>query len=146
MPEYRISAGSKLSYATITDGTVGTYVDLVGCTQIPEIGQAPDTVDSTTLDDLVYMTSVPGLINLGNLDFPFNLEHPAATANINVVAGLDKDTIYSWKVTYASGVEVVFKARPRYSFNAVGVNELEAFTLHLSPEDGLTITVPTASV
>jgi len=143
---YGISAGSKLSYATITGGTVGTYNDLKGCTQIPEIGQAPETVDSTTLDDLTYKTSVSGLIDVGTIDFPFNLEHPSATSNINVIAGLTASTIYSWKVTYASGITVVFKSRPRYSFNAVGVNELETFTLHLTPEDGLTTTVPTTSV
>lgn len=143
---YGISAGSKLSYATINGGTVGTYNDLKGCTQIPEIGQAPETVDSTTLDDLTYKTSVSGLIDVGTLDFPFNLEHPSATSNINVVAGLTASTIYSWKITYASGVTVVFTSRPRYTFNAVGVNELEAFTLHLTPENGLTVTVPTASV
>ena len=141
MATYGISAGSKLSFATITSGTIGTYTDLVGCTQIPDLGQAPEEVDSTTLDDLVYMTSVPGLINIGTLEFPFNLEHPSATANINVIAGLDKDTIYAWKVTYASGVVVTFKSRPRYTFNAVGVNELETFTLHLTPTDGLEITV-----
>ena len=43
------------------------------------------------------------------------------------------------------GVEVVFKSKPRYTFNAVGVNELESFTLHLTPEDGLTVNVPTVS-
>lgn len=142
---YGISAGSKLSYATITGGVVGTYTDLKGCTQIPDLGAAPEMVDSTTLDDLKYKTGVAGLIDLGTFDFPFNLEHPSATSNINVIAGLSESTVYSWKVTYASGVEVVFKSKPRYNFNAVGVNELESFTLHLTPEDGLTVTVPSVS-
>lgn len=142
---YGISAGSKLSYATITGGVVGTYNDLKGCTQIPDLGSTPEAVDSTTLDDLKYKTSVAGLIDLGTIDFPFNLEHPAATSNINVIAGLNESTTYAWKVTYASGVTVTFKSKPRYSFNAVGVNELETFTLHLTPEDGLTVNVPSLS-
>lgn len=142
---YAISAGSKLSFATITGGTIGTYQDLKGCTEIPEIGQAPEMVDSTTLDNTKYKSGVVGLMDIGTLDFPFNLESPSATANINVIAGLNENTLYAWKITYASGVTVLFKSRPRYSFNAVGVNELEKFTLHLSPEEEPEVVVPTTS-
>lgn len=144
---YGISAGSKLSYGSLGSGGAlpSSWTDLLGCTEIPEIGAAPDSVDSTTLDNLKYKTSVPGLIDIGTLDFPFNLEHPKSGANINVIAGLDEATVYGWKVTYASGITVTFKSKARYSFNAASVNELETFTLHLTPEDGITITVPNAS-
>ena len=141
---YKISAGSKLSYGAL--GTGGalptTWTDLAGCTEIPEIGGAPDTVESTTLDNLVYRSYVKGLQDLGTLDFPFNLESPSASSNINVISGLDADTQYGWKITYASGITVTFKSKPSYSFNAVGINEIESFTLHLVPEDEPTITVP----
>ncbi len=140
---YKISAGSKLSYGELTQGAFpSTWTDLLGCTEIPDLGSSPDNVDSTTLDNLKYNTSVPGLIDIGTIDFPFNLELPAATANINIIAGLDEDTVYGWKVTYASGITVQMKSKARYNFNAVGVNEIESFTLHLTPEDGLTINVP----
>ena len=145
---YKISAGSKLSYGSLGTGGAlpATWNDLKGCTEIPDLGSAPENVESTTLDNLVYTSSVPGLIDPGTIDFPFNLELPAAASNINVIAGLDADTVYAWKVTYASGVTVTFKSQPRYSFNAVGVNEIESFTLHLTPdESGLTITVPNTS-
>ena len=152
MPEtlgkYGISAGSKLSYGQLgAQGAMPTsWSDLIGCTEIPEIGGAPDTVESTTLDNLKYRTYVKGLQDLGTLDFPFNLESPAATANINVIAGLNADVVYGWKITYASGITVTFKSKPSYSFNSTGVNELETFTLHLIPEGEPTISVPTASV
>ena len=141
---YKISAGSKLSYGPLGTGGVfpSSWTDLNGCTEIPEIGGAPDTVESTTLDNLVYRSYVKGLQDLGTLDFPFNLELPSATSNINVIAGLDADTLYGWKITYASGVTVQLKSKPSYSFNAVGINEIESFTLHLIPEEEPTITVP----
>lgn len=144
---YGISAGSKLSYGALGSGGTmpSTWTDLLGCTEIPEIGGSPDTVESTTLDNLKYRTYVKGLQDLGTLDFPFNLEKPAASANINVIAGLDEDTLYGWKITYASGITVTFKAKPSYSFNAAGVNELESFTLHLIPVSEPTITVPNTS-
>lgn len=141
---YKISAGSKLSYGALGTGGAlpSSWTDLLGCTEIPEIGGAPDTVESTTLDNLVYRSYVKGLQDLGTLDFPFNLESPSATSNINIIAGLGADTQYGWKITYASGITVTFKSKPSYSLNAVGVNEIESFTLHLIPEDEPTITVP----
>lgn len=144
---YRISAGSKLSYGALGSGGAfpTSWTDLAGCTEIPEIGGAPDTVESTTLDNLVYRSYVKGLQDLGTLDFPFNLELPSATSNINVIAGLTATTVYGWKITYASGVTVQIKSKPSYSFNAVGVNEIESFTLHLIPEEEPTITVPSIS-
>lgn len=146
---YKISAGSKLSYGALgaQNAFPTSWTDLKGCTEIPELGSAPQNVDSTTLDNLTYTSSVPGLIDLGVIDFPFNLEQPATGSNINTIAGLSQTTEYGWQITYASGITVKFKSYPRYSFNAVGVNQIESFTLHLSPdEDGLTITVPTTSV
>lgn len=143
---YKISAGSKLSYGELNNGAYpSSWIDLKGCTEIPEIGGAPDTVESTTLDNLVYRSYVKGLQDLGTLDFPFNLEIPAASSNINVIAGLDKDTLYGWQITYASGITVKIKSKPSYSFNSVGINEIESFTLHLIPEEEPTITVPTTS-
>lgn len=143
---YKISAGSKLSYGNLGTGGAlpSNWTDLNGCTEIPEIGGAPDTVESTTLDNLVYRSYVKGLQDLSTLDFPFNLEVPEASANINVIAGLDKDTLYGWKITYASGITVTIKSKPSYSFNSVGINEIESFTLHLVPEEEPVITVPTS--
>lgn len=140
---YKISAGSKLSYGELASGAFpSSWTDLKGCTEIPEIGGAPDTVESTTLDNLVYRSYVKGLQDLGTLDFPFNLENPAAASNINVISGLDEDTLYGWQITYASGITVKIKSKPSYSFNAVGVNEIESFTLHLIPEEEPVITIP----
>ena len=141
---YKISAGAKLSYGTLGTGGAfpSSWTDLKGLTEIPEIGSAPDTVESTTLDNLVYRSYVKGLQDLGTLDFPFNLEDPAAASNINVISGLDADTLYGWQITYASGITVQIKSKPSYSFNSVGINEIESFTLHLIPEEEPVISVP----
>ena len=143
---YKISAGSKLSYGALNQGEFpSSWTDLAGCTEIPEIGGAPDTVESTTLDNLIYRSYVKGLQDLSTLDFPFNLEVPDATSNINVIAALDKDTLYGWMITYASGITIKIKSKPSYSFNSVGINEIEGFTLHLVPEEEPTITIPSGT-
>lgn len=140
--KYQISAGAKLSYATSKEGT---FTDLKGCTQIPQLLSAPEGVDSTTLDNLKNKTSIPGLQDLGQIEFPFNLEIPDTGANINLIASLDSKTVYFWKVTYASGITVIMESKPSYYFNEVGVNEIESFTLVLTPEADLDVTVPKTS-
>lgn len=140
---YNISAGTKLSYGALSGGDYpSTWTDLLGATEIPEIGGDPETVETTTLDNLVYRTYIKGLQDLSSIQIPFNLENPAATANINVIAGLDEDTTYGWMITYASGITVKIKSKPSYKFNQVGVNEIESFTLTLVPEEELTIDIP----
>ena len=144
---YKISAGSKLSYGALNNGDFPTsWTDLAGCTEIPEIGGAPDTVESTTLDNTKFRSYVKGLQDLSTLDFPFNMENPSVTSNINVIAGLNEDTLYGWQITYATGVTVKIKSKPSYSFDAVGVNEIQSFTLHLVPEEEPTITVPSTTI
>lgn len=142
MPEFVLSAGGKLEFAPITNGTVGSYTKLAACSQIPQIGSAPDTIETTTLDNLKYKTYMPGLQDVGVLDFPFNLENPDAAANINTIASLDRNALYSWRITKSSGITHTFPSRPRYSFNEVGTNALETFTLHLLPEDEIVTVLP----
>lgn len=140
--KYQISAGAKLSYST---SKTGTFTDLKGCTRIPQLPSAPESVDSTTLDNLKNKTSIPGLQDLGQIEFPFNLEIPDTSANINLIANLESKTTYFWKVTYASGITVIMESKPSYYFNEVGVNEIESFTLVLTPENDLDVTIPTTA-
>ncbi len=142
---YAIATGAKLEYGEMS-GTQfpNAWTQIRGLNSIPQMGQAPNTVDSTCFDDLVYTSSVLGLQEIGVMDFGFNLADPEAGANINVVAGLDKDTAYGWRLTYANGIEFKFVSKPSYSIDAVTPNDLAKFTLHLSAESGFTITVPTA--
>lgn len=144
--KYKISAGSKLSFASITDGTIGSYTDLLGCTKIPQLLDAPENIDTTTLDNLKNKTGIPGLQDVSQLEFTFNLEIPDTGANINQIAGLDSSTVYAWKVTYATGITVVIKSKPSYYFNEVEVNAIDQFTLVLTPENDLEVDIPSTSV
>lgn len=71
------SAGVSLSYAV--ESTAGTrpttaYVKITGLKEVPDMNPAPDTLESTTLDELEYKTYVNGLKDLGGaLGFTFNL-------------------------------------------------------------------------
>lgn len=79
------TAGIHLYYAVEeTKGTRPTvksnYVDLVGVKSIPSLNPAPDTLETTTLNETEYKTYIDGLKDLGGaLEFTFNLTEELRT-------------------------------------------------------------------
>ena len=71
------TAGIKLKYAVET--TAGTrptsgYTALTGAKTTPSLNPSPETLETTTLDELEYKTYIDGLKDLGGaLEFTFNL-------------------------------------------------------------------------
>jgi hypothetical protein len=71
------TAGVSLVYAV--EQTAGTrptsgYTKLTGLKSTPSLNPAPETLESTTLDELEFKTYVKGLRDLGgSLEFNFNL-------------------------------------------------------------------------
>ena len=71
------TAGIKLAYAVET--TAGTrpvegYTRIFGVKSTPDFNPAPDTLETTTLDELEYKTYIDGLKDIGgSVEFLFNL-------------------------------------------------------------------------
>ena len=69
--------GVQLHYAVETEkGVMPTtgYTRIYGIKSTPSLNPAPDTIETTTLDELEYKTYVDGLKDLGgSLEFLFNL-------------------------------------------------------------------------
>jgi hypothetical protein len=78
-PIYLSTIGVHLKYAVETEaGTRPTsgYIDLKGVKSIPALTAAPDTLETTTLNETEYKTYIPGLKDLGgSLEFTFNLSN-----------------------------------------------------------------------
>lgn len=78
------TAGVSLWYAVET--TAGTrpttgYTRIKGVKSTPSLNAAPDTLETTTLDELEYKTYIDGLKDLGGaLEFTFNLTEELITA------------------------------------------------------------------
>ena len=80
------TAGIHLYYAV--EETAGTrptaksnYVDLKGVKSIPSMNPAPDTLETTDLNETEYKTYIDGLKDLGGaLEFTFNLNDELVTA------------------------------------------------------------------
>lgn len=71
------TAGIKLKYAVeTTKGTRPTtgYIAINGAKSTPSLNPAPDTLETTTLDETEFKTYIDGLKDLGGaLEFTFNL-------------------------------------------------------------------------
>lgn len=71
------TAGVTLQYAVETTSgarPTGNYTRLHGLKSTPSLNPAPETIESTTLDELEWKTYVQGLKDLGGaLEFTFNL-------------------------------------------------------------------------
>ena len=81
---YLSTIGVHFKYAV--ESSAGTrptsgYIDLPGVKSIPSLTAAPDTLETTTLNETEYKTFIPGLKDLGgSLDFTFNLSNAIKTA------------------------------------------------------------------
>lgn len=73
------TAGIHLYYAVeVTEGTRPTaksaYTDLVGVKSTPDLNPAPETLETTTLNEEEWKTYIDGLKDMGGaLEFTFNL-------------------------------------------------------------------------
>lgn len=76
--------GVQLGYAV--EQTAGTrpttgYTRIYGAKSTPSLNPSPDTLETTTLDELEYRTYIDGLKDLGGaLEFTFNLTEELITA------------------------------------------------------------------
>lgn len=77
------TAGIKLKYAVESvKGTRPTsgYTALTGAKTTPSLNPSPETLETTTLDELEYKTYIDGLKDLGGaLEFTFNLTQELVT-------------------------------------------------------------------
>lgn len=139
---YHAGNGTKLGYSSTESGT-RTYIN--GVTTIPEIGGSPDEIDTDSLDNLKYHTTIDGLMPAVKLDIEMNMEDPSAEANIKKVYDLEQGgNTYYWFIEYSNGVTVSFRSKVKYSIGETTSGELLKFTMHLSAIGEPTTTVPSS--
>lgn len=79
------TAGIHLYYAVEETGgtrptTKSSYTDLIGVKSIPSMNPAPETLETTDLNQTEYKTYIDGLKDLGGaLEFTFNLTQDLVT-------------------------------------------------------------------
>ena len=142
MPKnYKAANGSKIEYCATQEGN---YTQIKGLKGIPEIGGEPNQIDTTDLDNTEFETAMNGLKPAQRYNLEFNMEDPAAEANIKLASDLEDsgNTVY-WKLTLSNGIVVAFKSAVKTTINEASSGDLIGFTMHLAPEEEPTVTIPT---
>lgn len=136
--------GTKLEYST-NSGTSWTRV--YGLASTPDIGGEPNKIDSTTLDNTVYETSVQGLMPAVELSYEFNVQLlNDANANIRLIKTLaDAKTQAKWRLTKASGITFEYEAVPTISYSSDEQGNIEKFTMYHDLKSEMTVTLPSVS-
>lgn len=132
------SAGIKLGYY---DSTASKNVDIPGITSIPDIGGEPETLETTTLDNLKYTSYIAGLQDLGgSFGFEANLTPELQTA-CETARGADDDgkpTTRTWYIYFPAPLDCHYSWSGELQplpVTGVGVNEVVTTNLYITVQD-----------
>ena len=134
-----LANGTKLSYKT----TGETYKDLTGLKKIPDMGNEPEKVENTCLDDDTKHYEY-GIGDYGDLEYTFKYENKAATSSYRILRKLaDDKTVVNFKQEYPDGTTFIFDAQCSVKLGGGDVNGVIEFTLKLALQSDITVTDPT---
>lgn len=140
---YHAYSQSKLEYAS---ESAGAYSRIYGLRVIPDIGSEPEDIETTTLDNQKYKTSILGLQDVQKYAFEFNMEDPSAESNYKIACDLeDTKNVYYWKLTLSNGVVISFRSKVTTSIQGGEYGDLIGFTMTLAPIGEPEKTIPTTA-
>jgi hypothetical protein len=117
-------------------GTDSTYVKLVDIKDFPDLGGAPEMLETTTLSDGMQ-TYIPGIQTLDALEFTANYTL-ADFRKIKEMEGTDTEFAVWFG---AEGADVKFEFKGQISAFPVGggVNEVVDMTITIAPSTAITL-------
>ena len=95
-------------------GQSATYSKLIDIKEFPDLGKAPETLETTTLSDPAK-TYIEGLKDPGQLSFPCNYD-ATEYASIKVLAGTECDLAVWFGATESNGVYTPSGSSGKFEF------------------------------
>lgn len=139
---YHAYSQTKLEYCATQSGS---YTRLYGLRVVPDIGSEPEDIETTTLDNQKFKTSILGLQDVQKYTFEFNMEDPSAESNYKKACDIeDSGNVYYWKLTLSNGVVISFRSKATTSIQGGEYGDLIGFTMTLAPIGEPTKTIPTS--
>lgn len=136
----QITAGVKVAWGTSTSATTKptTWHHIKGITEIPEIGGAPETYETTSLDNLVFKTYEDGLKDTGGaLGITANDTPEFRTEVKNMIAAQETSGNYMWlciDIPKPISEHMVFKTKATpLGFGGASINGVLTSTLYVTP-------------
>ncbi len=123
-----LANGITLSYKS----TGSTFVKLKGLKEVPEMGNDPEKVENTTLEDSTKQYEY-GIGDYGDLAYKFKYANDAVDSPYRVLRALaDSKAVVDFEQAYPDGTKFVFKAQCSVKLGGGGVNGAIDFTLSLA--------------
>ncbi|MEG0133497.1 MAG: phage tail tube protein [Clostridium sp.] len=137
-----LANGITLSYKS----TGSTFIKLVGLKEVPEMGNDPEKVENTTLEDTTKQYEF-GIGDYGDLAYKFKYKNDSATSPYRILRKFaDDKTVVDFEQAYPDGTKFVFRAQCSVKLGGGGVNGAIDFTLSLALQSDIAVTDPTAQV
>lgn len=130
---------STYGVTLMTKGTGSTYTKLVDIKDFPDLGGAPEMLETTTLSDAMQ-TYIPGIQGSDALEFTANY----VKADYEKIVALK--TEQSFAIYFGKdGAEgkFYFKGYASVRVNGGGVNEVVGMTISIAPSTAITTTETT---
>lgn len=122
----------------------GEWKRIHGLASTPDFGGQPNTIDSTTLDNTKYESSVQGLMPAVEISYEINVEVLSnPDANLRIVKSLaDSGEKCKWRLTKASKTTFEYEAVTSISYNADDQAAIEKFTIYHDLKSDIKVSLP----
>lgn len=128
---------------------LGGYTRVYGLASTPDFGGQPNTIDTTTLDNVKSETSVLGLQPAAEVTYEINMmtfaDVPSGVQhNLRAVKGLADDKVKAhWVLVKASGVIIEYDATTNISYTADAQQDVEKFSIYHDVRSDIAVSLPT---
>ena len=137
-----LANGAKLGYRT---GSSGTYTNLPGLKEIPDMGVDPERVENTVLTDANKKYEM-GIGDLPEMVYKFKYDNSSADSPYRLMRTLEADgTVAHFQEELKDGTQTSFDAQVSVKRTGGGVNGVIEFELTMMVQSDLAITDPTGT-
>ena len=138
-----LANGITLGYKTSKNGS---YTNLEGLKEVPEMGLEPEKVENTCLSDSVKQYEF-GIGDAGDLTYKFKYDNSKATSPYRVMRGYQASkTVLYFCETLPDGTTYEYAAQVSVKRSGGAVNGVLEFDLNMALQSEIDVTDPTSSL
>lgn len=143
------AAALKAALEKVNEQSEKVYKRVYGLASTPDFGGQPNTIDTTTLDNIKAETSVLGLQPAAEVTYEINMmsfkDVPAdgTVHNLRAVKAMaDDEAKAHWIVIKASGVIIEYDATTNISYTADAQQDIEKFSIYHNVKSDIAVSLP----
>lgn len=138
-----LANGIKLGFKK---GGGSAYTDMPELKEVPEMGNEPEKVDNTTLNDKQKQYEF-GIGDAGELEFKFKYENKTETSSYRIMRkAAENKEVLSFEESLPDGTTFTWNAQVSIKLGGGGINGVIDWTLKMALQSDITVTDPTGGI